>query len=144
MVSDLLDALGVEATSREKRAIKRQSTRSLPAVIAYGRGLDASDKYDLELAEQHLQLSLKEDPAFQPALDQLNYVRLMAVATNQSLDEIDKLVTDGTKFEKARQRRLNRMNRFLSRQFAPPAAADAPREGDIDPPQNEIQIVITN
>lgn len=144
MVSDILDALGVEATSREKRAIKRQSTRSLPAVIAYGRGLDASDKYDLELAEQHLQLSLKEDPAFQPALDQLNYVRLMAVATNQSLDEIDKLVTDGTKFEKARQRRLNRMNRFLSRQFAPPAAADAPREGDIDPPQNEIQIVITN
>jgi hypothetical protein len=68
----------------------------------------------------------------------------MAAATNQSLDEIDKLVTDGTKFEKARQRRLNRMNRFLSRQFAPPAAADAPREGDIDPPQNEIQIVITN
>ena len=60
------------------------------------------------------------------------------------LDEIDKLVTDGTKFEKARQRRLNRMNRFLSRQFAPPVAADAPREGDIDPPQNKIQIVITN
>ena len=144
MVFDILDSLGVEVTAREKRAIKRQSTRSLPAVIAYGRGLDSSDKYDLELAEQYLQLSLKEDPAFQPALDQLNYVRLMSVAENQNLTEIDELAMNNMKIKMARQQRLNRMNQFLSRQSAPKTAVDTPREGDIDPPKSEIQVIVTN
>ena len=144
MSFDILDALGVRPTERQKRVLNRRATESLSALIAYGRGLAANDKSDFVAAEQYFKLSLKEDPTFQLALRELDYVRLLAEAQEQNLTQIEELAMESAKAKTARQQRLNRMNQALSRQFIPPTAADSPREGDIDPPKSEIQVVVKN
>lgn len=64
LVMDILDALGVQLTARERGLIEQRPTRSLQAFLAYSRGLREEDRGNLDRANQFYQQAVRIDPAF--------------------------------------------------------------------------------
>ncbi len=63
----LHDALGIELTPAEEERILEFRTRSLEALLAYGRGLIAEDGGDFPAAAAHFREAAVLDPGFQDA-----------------------------------------------------------------------------
>lgn len=67
IVFEILDALGVELTAREREAITNNRAANLVAFIAYGRGLEALDRGDYGEALSQFREAARLDPGFQAA-----------------------------------------------------------------------------
>jgi len=64
---ELHDALGIDLTPAERERILEMRTRSLEALLAYGRGLEEEDRGDFAAAAGHFREAVSLDPGFQDA-----------------------------------------------------------------------------
>ena len=74
VVKNIIRVLGLTLTPQERSAIEAPITTSLEALLAFGRGLDASDRGDYKKAGEEYSKALKADPGFalaREALDEL-------------------------------------------------------------------------
>jgi tetratricopeptide (TPR) repeat protein len=67
LVMQILDALGMQLTARERGLIEQRPTRSLTAFLAYSRGLQEEDRGNLERANAFYQQAVRIDPSFSGA-----------------------------------------------------------------------------
>ena len=61
---DLHAELGVQLTPAERERVNERQTESIEALLAFGRGLAASDRGDFELATEHYDEAVSLDPSF--------------------------------------------------------------------------------
>ncbi|TVR67683.1 MAG: hypothetical protein EA422_00235 [Gemmatimonadales bacterium] len=64
---ELHDALGIDLTPAERDRILEMRTRSLEALLAYGRGLAEEDRGNFAAAAGHFRQAVSLDPGFQDA-----------------------------------------------------------------------------
>lgn len=64
---ELHDALGIDLTPAERDRILEMRTRSLDALLAFGRGLAEEDRGDFAAAAEHFRAAVTLDPGFQEA-----------------------------------------------------------------------------
>ena len=76
--------MGVALTSAERARINERPTESVQALLAYGRGLEASDRGDFTTAGQEFAEAANLDPGFQMAQLQLQNASQVANARNRS------------------------------------------------------------
>jgi tetratricopeptide (TPR) repeat protein len=63
----IIGSLGIELTPAERERINRRYTENLQALLAFGLGLEASDRGDYRAAAQHFAAALALDPGFELA-----------------------------------------------------------------------------
>ena len=61
---DLYTELGVQLTPAERERVNERQTESIEALLAFGRGLAASDRGEFEAAARHYEEALSLDPSF--------------------------------------------------------------------------------
>jgi len=61
---DIYQELGIQLTAAERELVNERQTESIEALLAYGRGLEASDAGDFELARQEFSRASTIDPSF--------------------------------------------------------------------------------
>ena len=142
MVFDILDVLGITATAKETKAIEAKETEDLLAFLAYARGLDAADQGDYATAIEEFQGALREDPDFGRARDSLSKVKLSSLAETQNLRDVETQIAQTHAETSAASKRLARMDTALTKDFIPPTAADAPREGDTNQPAIPVTVTV--
>ena len=76
--------MGVSLTPAEVARVNERPTESVQAVLAYGRGLEASDRGDLSMASQEFAEAATFDPNFQMAQLQLQNTSRSAAARTRS------------------------------------------------------------
>ena len=76
--------MGVALTPAERARINERPTESVQALLAYGRGLEASDRGDLTTASQEFAEATSLDPSFQMAQLQLQNTSQAAAARTRS------------------------------------------------------------
>jgi TolB-like protein len=76
--------MGVSLTPAERARINEMPTESVQALLAYGRGLEASDRGDLATASQEFAEAASFDPDFQMAQLQLQSTSRSAAARRRS------------------------------------------------------------
>jgi thioredoxin-like negative regulator of GroEL len=85
--------LGVELTPAQHERVMHVPTTSLPAVLAFGRGLQAADAGDYGAAAALFGEAARLDPAFAPALrraqEAMEAARAVATTTAQLADMVD-------------------------------------------------------
>jgi len=125
-----------------KKALLKRETENMPALILFGQGIDSADRGDYAAAVKLLRNALSEDPDFELAKKVLNEVEALEVARGQDLSIIETDVVRRIKSQAAIHDRFSRMDSALTREFAPPSAADATLEGDAPPPKTSITITV--
>lgn len=65
----IFDVLGIELTMAERERVGRHGTANLEALLAYGRGLEASDAGDWARAAAEFRRAAELDPGFREAAD---------------------------------------------------------------------------
>lgn len=76
--------MGVSLTPAERVRINERPTESVQALLAFGRGLEASDRGDFGVANQEFAEALQLDPNFGPAQAQLQASSGSAAARTRS------------------------------------------------------------
>ena len=76
--------MGVSLTSAERALINERPTERVQALLAYGRGLEASDRGDLATASEEFAEAASIDPAFEMARLQLQNTSRSAAARTRS------------------------------------------------------------
>lgn len=83
VVLSLFESMGVQLTPAERDRVMERSTRSLQALLLYGRALEAEDRGDWATAAALFQQAAEEDPAFEDARDGEARTRGLALAAAQ-------------------------------------------------------------
>jgi len=142
LVFGILESLGIQPVGALKKALLKKETESMPALILFGQGLDSVDRSDYTTAAQLLRDALSEDPNFELAKRALNEAEALEIARIQDLSLIETNVVRRIKSQSAVHDRFRHMDSALTREFAPPSAADATLEGDAPPPKTSITITV--
>jgi hypothetical protein len=79
---EILDVLGVEVSSAERKRIWKYSTENLDAFVAYCEGLEAEDRGDLATARAAYARAVQADEDFSVARDRMDTVEAAASATS--------------------------------------------------------------
>jgi tetratricopeptide (TPR) repeat protein len=77
---DIYRALGIELTPAERQRVTRRPTEHLQAFLAFGRGLQASDRADFRAAAEHFATAASLDPGFDLAREYAHRSRETAAA----------------------------------------------------------------
>jgi tetratricopeptide (TPR) repeat protein len=77
----IYETVGVVLTAAEREAVNRRPTENLQAILAYGRGLRASDAGDWALAAQHFSEAARLDPNFAAARQRAEEAEQAAAAS---------------------------------------------------------------
>ncbi len=78
LVFNVIDALGIKLSIKERRAIQEIPTKNLLAFMAYCRGLDYEDKGQWDLARNEFKAAISIDPGFTQAQTGLQRVQAFA------------------------------------------------------------------
>lgn len=68
IVRDTVNIMGISLTDEEKKATGVPHTKAYKALVSYGKALDALDAGNWKEANDHFNMALKEDPAFDLAI----------------------------------------------------------------------------
>jgi hypothetical protein len=82
----IFQSLGIQLTDVERERVLRQPTRSLVALLEYGRGLDAEAGGDYARAARHFRDAIRHDPAFREARERA--VEASGIAAADSYDAL--------------------------------------------------------
>ena len=115
---------------------------SLRYPLVRGQGNFGSIDGDNAAAINLLRDALSEDPDFELAKKVLNDAEAHDIARSQDLSIIETKVVRWIESQSAIHDRFSRMDSALTREFAPPTAADATLEGDVPPPKTPITIIV--
>jgi tetratricopeptide (TPR) repeat protein len=94
IVFGVLRELGVELTPAEIEAINENRAANLLAFLAYGRGLEASDRGDYEEALQQFDQAAELDPGFAPVQERRSEAGALATATETTPPQIAERATE--------------------------------------------------
>lgn len=75
----IYDELGVQLTPAERERVNERPTESIEALLAFGRGLAASDAGDFGQARQHYAEAAALDPSFVLARTRMNRAAMLSV-----------------------------------------------------------------
>ena len=142
LVFGILESLGIQPVGALKKALLKKETESMSALILFGQGLDSVDRRDYTTAAKLLRDALSEDPNFELAKRALNEAEALEISRSQDLSLIETNVVRRIKSQSAVHDRFRHMDSALTREFAPPSAADATLEGDAPPPKTSITITV--
>jgi TolB-like protein len=101
MALALIASLGIELTPAERERITERPTEHLQALLAWGEGLEASDRGLFRLAADHFNRAVGLDPGFAEAAGHAEEARAMAEAEQTStrrlarMDDADLLTEYG-------------------------------------------------
>ncbi len=84
----LYAALGVELSPAERAAVTKRRTENLQALLAYGRGLQATDAGDYAAALRFFSESARLDPGVAPARQEVVASRALVTATRTTTDAL--------------------------------------------------------
>ncbi len=84
----LYSALGVELTPAERAEVTKRRTENLQALLAFGRGLQAQDRGDMDAALRFFAQASRLDPGFAPAAQELSATRAIATAERSSTEQL--------------------------------------------------------
>lgn len=88
---DIYEELGIQLTSAERELVNERQTESIEALLAYGRGLEASDAGDFELARQEFSRASTIDPSF--SLTQQRQVEATRLAPAPAVQNVTTLAS---------------------------------------------------
>jgi len=142
LVFSILESLDIRPVGTLKKALLKRETESMSALILFGQGIDSADRGDYAAAVNLLRDALSEDPDFELAKKVLNDAEAHEIARSQDLSIIETKVVRRIESQSAIHDRFSRMDSALTREFAPPTAADATLEGDAPPPKTPITIIV--
>ena len=142
LVFGILESLGIQPVGTLKKALLKKETENMSALILFGQGLDSVDRSDYTTAAKLFRDALSEDPNFELAKKALNETEALDIARSQDLSFIETNVVRRIKSQSAIHDRFRHMDSALTREFAPPSAADATLEGDAPPPKTSITITV--
>ena len=142
LVFGILESLGIQPVGTLKKALLKKETENMSALILFGQGLDSVDRSDYTTAAKLFRDALSEDPNFELAKKSLNEAEALEIARSQDLSLIETNVVRRIKSQSAIHDRFRHMASALTREFAPPSAADATLEGDAPPPKTSITITV--
>ena len=142
LVFGILESLGIQPVGTLKKALLKKETENMSALILFGQGLDSVDRSDYTTAAKLFRDALSEDPNFELAKKALNEAEALEIARSQDLSFIETNVVRRIKSQSAIHDRFRHMDSALTREFAPPSAADATLEGDAPPPKTSITITV--
>ena len=142
LVFGILASLGIQPVGTLKKALLKKETENMSALILFGQGLDSVDRSDYTTAAKLFRDALSEDPNFELAKKSLNEAEALEISRSQDLSLIETNVVRRIKSQSAIHDRFRHMDSALTREFAPPSAADATLEGDAPPPKTSITITV--
>ena len=88
LVLDIFDAMGVVLTAAERERVTERRTESLEALLAYGRGIEASYRGDQAEAARQFSQAARLDPAFADAASEAETAESLAEASATSTSEV--------------------------------------------------------
>ena len=91
LVFSLSEAMGYTPSLAERRIIDENGTRSLLALLAFSRGLEAEDRNDYAAAALFFQEAVAEDPGFAQAEAQLEIVSAAEVVSTGDRSQVTTL-----------------------------------------------------
>ena len=77
----IVELLKIELTPGQRAALKRPCSTSRPALLAFFKGIDASDRGDYEGAARFYESALKDDPDICMAGDALRELKMLGLVT---------------------------------------------------------------
>jgi tetratricopeptide (TPR) repeat protein len=84
----IMESIGIELTPAERERIAARPTENLQALLAYGLGLEASDRGQFQEAAAHFSEAARLDGGFADARAQADRAAAAAVAATTSTDEV--------------------------------------------------------
>lgn len=84
----IYESLGIPLTAAERERVSRRFTENIQALLAYGRGLEASDAGRYQEARQHFQEAVSLDPDFSQAEEQAEEAGELASAEATTTAEL--------------------------------------------------------
>jgi hypothetical protein len=93
--------MGIQLTDAERQALEQRPTANLQAFLAWSRGLEAEDRGDFTAARQLFEEAQRIDPGFLTASQSAAGVADLQVATAQTVQEMDAVVTQQADVEVA-------------------------------------------
>ena len=84
---EVYQAMGIELTAAERERVEQRQTRNLQALLAFGYGLEASDRGRPADAASYFERAVQLDPNFPLARQHLDRARLRAAAERASGEE---------------------------------------------------------
>jgi TolB-like protein/cytochrome c-type biogenesis protein CcmH/NrfG len=102
IVKQLFDSLGVTLTSDEKKALDLTPTRSLPAFLAYSKGLMLEDQGKFDEASRSYRDAVRIDPGFSAAQSRSSATASVAVGAAMTPNAMESSLA-GTPEEQAAQ-----------------------------------------
>jgi TolB-like protein/Tfp pilus assembly protein PilF len=85
---ELYASLGIELTAAERERVNQRPTQNLQAVLAFGRGLIASDAGDFDTAAREFEQAASLDGGFSAAREQATRASQTATAAVQTTDQV--------------------------------------------------------
>lgn len=85
---EVFDAMGIDLTPAERERVNQRWTENLQAVLAYGMGLEASDRGNYAEAAEHFAEAARLDPGFVAARQEAEDARDLAQAEGVSTDDL--------------------------------------------------------
>lgn len=87
----IFEAMGVQLTPAERERVNQRWTENLQAVLAYGMGLEASDRGQYAEAAEHFREAARLDPGFVAARQEAEESATMALAEDVTTTELVEL-----------------------------------------------------
>jgi tetratricopeptide (TPR) repeat protein len=88
VVLSMFASMGIQLTPAERDRVLERSTRSLQALLLYGRALEAEDRGDWATAARLFQEAAEEDPAFEEARSGQARTRSLVTAATEPLQRL--------------------------------------------------------
>jgi hypothetical protein len=88
VVLGLIDAMGITLTVAERERVLQRRTESLQALLAYGRGLEASSRGAYGEAQGHFEDAVEIDPSFEEAEVEEEITTELIEATEVEPDDV--------------------------------------------------------
>ena len=114
IVFNTLKNLGIRPSNSETKNIKNNTTKSLPAFLAFCNGLDKYDQKDYDRAISFFNQAVKYDPKFRMAHDKANMTQALRIVQQGGFQGKHKAII-GKKFASARFRRRGTAMRMRQR-----------------------------
>ena len=86
---NLFDAMGIELSDAERKAIEERPTKSLAAFLAYSSGLMAQDAGNFEEARRYYQDAVRADPSFRGAAQKQQQVQQINTAQTTTTAQVE-------------------------------------------------------